>query len=143
LGLVVFAVLLFAVFSEVMLRLAFFHSKDFSMEMWKYAVQLKHSVAIPQLSFAHVPNRGAFLMGVDVKINSQRLRDYEYPLAKSPDTYRVMMLRNHGPESTLRFTPQDDHPNAKANKLIAEQLRGWIVNNLIRSDSGSQKQLTS
>jgi lysophospholipase L1-like esterase len=92
LGLIAFAVVLFAVSSEVGLRLAFFHSKDFSMEMWKYAVQLKRPVADPQLSFAHIPNSHSFLMGVDVNINSQGQRDYEYPLAKTPDTYRIVML---------------------------------------------------
>jgi hypothetical protein len=48
-------------------------------------------------------------------------------------------LRNHGPESTLWVTPQDDHPNAKANNLIAVQLRDWILKNLSRSDNRSAK----
>jgi lysophospholipase L1-like esterase len=38
-------------------------------------------------------------------------------------------LRNHGPESTLWVTPLDDHPNGKANTLIAAQLRVWILAN--------------
>ena len=91
LGLLTLTVLVFAGIAELGLRLAFFHSKDFSMEMWKYAVQLKRPVANPQLSFAHVPNGHAFLMGVDVKINSQGLRDYEYPLAKVVESPSNMM----------------------------------------------------
>jgi lysophospholipase L1-like esterase len=98
LALLAFAIVLFAMLAELGLRLAFFHSKDFSMEMWKYAVQLKHPVADPQLSFAHVPNGEAFLMGVDVKINSQGLRDHEYPLTRTPGSYRIMML---GDSTTL------------------------------------------
>jgi hypothetical protein len=86
------SVVIFAAIAEIGLRVAFYHSKDFSMEMWKYAVQLKRPVPNPQLSFAHIPNGHAFLMGVDVKINSQGLRDYEYPLAKAPGTYRIMLL---------------------------------------------------
>ncbi|HMD97923.1 MAG TPA: SGNH/GDSL hydrolase family protein [Terriglobia bacterium] len=97
-GLLAFAIVLFAMLAEIGLRLAFFHSRDFSMEMWKYAVQLKHPVADPQLSFAHVPNGEAFLMGVDVKINSQGLRDQEYPLERTPGSYRIMML---GDSTTL------------------------------------------
>jgi hypothetical protein len=46
-----------------MLRLAFARSLDFSMEMWKYAVSLKQPVEDARLSFAHRPNRTAFLMG--------------------------------------------------------------------------------
>src|ERR1035437_6099593 len=62
------------------------------MEMWKYAVLLKHPVANPRLSFAHAPNRSAFLMGVPVSINSHGLRDREYSLAKPRDVYRIVML---------------------------------------------------
>lgn len=84
--------------TEASLRIAFYHSKDFAMEMWKYAVQLKQPVSNPDLGFVHIPNGHAFLMGVDVNINSQGLRDYEYSLAKSPETYRIMML---GDSTTL------------------------------------------
>ena len=69
LGLFAFTIVLFLAFAEIGLRLAFYHSKDFSMEMWKYAVQLKRPVDNPRLSFAHLPNGHAFLMGADVKIN--------------------------------------------------------------------------
>ncbi len=93
-----FGIVLSAMLAELGLRLAFFHSKDFSMEMWKYAVKLKHPVSDPHLSFAHVPNGEAFLMGVDIKINSQGLRDHEYPLAATPGSYRIMML---GDSTTL------------------------------------------
>jgi lysophospholipase L1-like esterase len=77
---------------EIGLRVIFARSLDFSMEMWKYAVQLKRPVANPQLSFAHAPNRSAFLMGVPVSINSQGLRDREFSLEKPPGVYRVLML---------------------------------------------------
>jgi lysophospholipase L1-like esterase len=92
LALLAFALLLTVLLLEVGLRIAFYHSKDFSMEMWKYAVRLKRTVPNPNLSFAHAPNSEAFLMGVDVKINSQGLRDYEYQLNKPSGTYRILML---------------------------------------------------
>jgi len=85
-------VLVFSVALEVMLRAIFAHSLDFAMEMWKYAVQLKQPVANPELSFVHVPNRSAFLMGVPVSINSHRLRDREYSETKPAGTYRIVML---------------------------------------------------
>lgn len=86
------ALLFVALLLEGVLRVAFYHSKDFSMEMWKYAVQLKRPVPNPKLSFAHQPNGRAFLMGQDVQINSQGLRDYEYSLAKPAGVYRIMLL---------------------------------------------------
>ena len=84
-------VLCFAVL-EIGVRVLFARSLDFAMEMWKYAAQLKQPVADPQLSFAHRPNRSAFLMGVPVQINSRGLRDNEYPEAKPADVYRIVLL---------------------------------------------------
>jgi lysophospholipase L1-like esterase len=85
-------VLIFCAAMEIALRMIFVRSLDFSMEMWKYAVQLKEPVANLELSFIHVPNRSAFLMGVPVSINSHGLRDREYAEAKPPGTYRIVML---------------------------------------------------
>ncbi len=93
-GLVVLlaTVVLFCAVLEVALRIVYRRSLDFSMEMWKYAVLIKRPVANPRLSFAHVPNRSAFLMGAPVSINSHGLRDREYSLAKPRDVYRIVML---------------------------------------------------
>ena len=77
---------------EVALRFYFHHSKDFAIEMWKYAAQLKLPVSNPDLGFTHVPNRHAFLMGVDVHINSHGYRDHEFSVVKAPGTYRILML---------------------------------------------------
>ena len=101
----IIAVAFFAVFLEAAVRLVFAHSLDFSMEMWKYAVELKRPVADPRLSFVHAPNRSAFLMGVQVSTNSHGLRDREYSESKPPDTYRIVML---GDSTTLGWgDPQD------------------------------------
>src|SRR5271157_5387242 len=92
LALVVFSLLFVALFLEMALRVVYYHSMDFSMEMWKYAAQLKLSDPDPNLRFRHKPNGHAFLMGQDVQINSQGLRDNEYPLAKPPGVYRILLL---------------------------------------------------
>jgi len=52
-------------------------------------------------------------------------------------------LRNHGPESTLWVTPLDDHPNGKANSLVAAQIQDWILNEFDRSPDQAQKQSLS
>ena len=46
--LTLFAFLLIALLLECALRVAFYHSKDFSMEMWKYAVAMKRAVPDPK-----------------------------------------------------------------------------------------------
>jgi lysophospholipase L1-like esterase len=38
-------------------------------------------------------------------------------------------LKDHGAEETLWVTALDDHPNAKANNLISDQLEQWILEN--------------
>src|SRR5882724_3409562 len=78
--------------AELGLRVAFARSLDFNMEMWKYAVALKQPVPDERLSFVHVPLGHSFLMGADVAINSQGLRDTEYTPTKSAGSYRIMML---------------------------------------------------
>jgi len=98
LALLLGTVLFFSLALEAALRAIFAQSLDFGMEMWKYAAQLKRPVPDPQLSFVHIPNRSAFLMGVNVSINSQGLRDHEYSSAKPPGVYRIVML---GDSTTL------------------------------------------
>jgi lysophospholipase L1-like esterase len=85
-------VALFAGFLEIVLRVAFARSFDFSMEMWKYAVALKKPVDDPRLSFVHRPNRSAFLMGVPFAINSAGLRDREITVAKPAGVRRIAWL---------------------------------------------------
>jgi lysophospholipase L1-like esterase len=122
-ALIVFSLLFMALLLEGALRVAFYHSKDFSMEMWKYATQLKRPVDNPKLSFAHEPNRHAFLMGSDVQINSQGLRDYEYPLAKPSGVYRVLLL---GDSTTFGWGDplQDTAAKILEQKLNAEHVPG-------------------
>jgi hypothetical protein len=38
-------------------------------------------------------------------------------------------LKDRETEETLWVTALDDHPNAKANDLISDQLKQWIVEN--------------
>ena len=64
----------------------------FSTEMWKYAKYLKMRSPDPEMSHEHRPNSQAFLMGVDVKINSLGFRDREISVKKPPGTYRIVAL---------------------------------------------------
>jgi lysophospholipase L1-like esterase len=118
------AILLGCVAMELALRVIFAHSLDFSMEMWKYAVELKRPVANPDLSFAHSPNRSAFLMGVPVSINSEGLRDREFSLEKPPGVYRVMML---GDSTTFGWGVKEEDTAAKflERKLNANLPAGY------------------
>ena len=47
--------------------------------------------------------------------------------AGAPVVELIDGLQGHGPESELWVTPLDDHPNGKANALVAAQLRAWVL----------------
>jgi lysophospholipase L1-like esterase len=122
--LVVVTVVLSAMGLELAVRAVFARSLDFSMEMWKYAVQIKEPVANPRLSFVHAANRSAFLMGSQVTTNSHRLRDHEYSEAKPSDTYRIVML---GDSTTLGWGDSDDQtiPKILERELNATGIPGY------------------
>jgi lysophospholipase L1-like esterase len=110
------AVLLCCLVMEGSLRIMFARSLDFSMEMWKYAVELKRPVADPSLSFVHAPGRSALLMGVQMDINSSGHRDREYVQPKPPGVFRIVML---GDSTTLGWGVPAEQTVAK---ILEEKL---------------------
>ena len=65
---------------------------QFDLEMWRYAKYIKRQSASPAIGHEHTPNTRAHLMGADVAISSQGLRDREYTPAPPPGKTRIMML---------------------------------------------------
>lgn len=65
---------------------------QFDMEMWRYAKHLKRRSANPQIGHEHTPNTQAHLMGVDVEISSQGLRDREFQTTPPQGRTRILML---------------------------------------------------
>jgi hypothetical protein len=134
---VVCALLFWTAAFEVALRVVFWRSLDFGMEMWKYAVALKRPVADPNLGFVHAPSTSAFLMGVDVRISSQGLRDREYSIAKPAGVYRVLML---GDSTTLGWGV---NAADTAAKILERQLgAGFEVINAGVGNYGTVQELT-
>jgi lysophospholipase L1-like esterase len=77
--------------AEVACRTLVDTGREYHIEMWKYAVRLKRIAADPALGHEHVPSRAMRLMGADVVINSQGLRNAELG-PKAPGTVRILML---------------------------------------------------
>jgi lysophospholipase L1-like esterase len=65
---------------------------QFDLEMWRYARAIKRQSASPAIGHEHTPGTRAHLMGADVAISSQGLRDREFPLAPPPGRTRILML---------------------------------------------------
>jgi len=65
---------------------------QFDLEMWRYARYIKRVSANPAIGHEHTPRSSARLMGVDVVIDSQGLRDREFDAAPPPGRTRILML---------------------------------------------------
>lgn len=65
---------------------------QFDLEMWRYSRAVKRVSDNPVIGHEHQPNTQAHLMGVDVAISSQGLRDREFPLEPPPGRTRILML---------------------------------------------------
>ncbi|MBI5511174.1 MAG: SGNH/GDSL hydrolase family protein [Deltaproteobacteria bacterium] len=63
----------------------------YDVEMARYAKEIKETAANPRIAHRHRPSSSAHLMGVDVHINSDGLRDREYAVERSP-SYRMVFL---------------------------------------------------
>ena len=65
---------------------------QFDLEMWRYARAIKRQSANPAIGHEHTPLTRAHLMGADVQISSQGLRDREFSLVPPPGRTRILML---------------------------------------------------
>jgi hypothetical protein len=71
---VVVTLLLTAVAGEILLRIKNSDQRSYTIEMWRYARELKQISPDPALGHIHVPNRLARLQGTDIQINDLGLR---------------------------------------------------------------------
>jgi lysophospholipase L1-like esterase len=74
------------------LRVIYAKGMQYDIEMWKYAKQLKEVAPEARIGHRHIQNSSAFLMGVDVRINSNGLRDNELDYERKDGELRVLML---------------------------------------------------
>jgi lysophospholipase L1-like esterase len=87
----VVSLLLFLVLLEVTLQIYTRLFIYYDVEMSRYATEIKQKSDNPRIGHEHIPGSSAHLMGVDVEINSDGLRDGEYPVART-DAYRIAVL---------------------------------------------------
>jgi lysophospholipase L1-like esterase len=91
---IVGAALLFVTLGEAATRLLNRDGRIYDLEMFKYSRSLKRD-APPEASEMHhwhVPSAAARLQGVEIRINSQGLRDREHAYATPPGVTRIAVL---------------------------------------------------
>ena len=81
-----------AVFLEVGIRIAFHEKREYSLEMWKYAKELKRTAEDPKVGHEHIPGKSGRFMGVEISINSHKLREREVAFEKPAGVKRILML---------------------------------------------------
>ncbi len=87
--LIVFIVIL--ALGEVLIRVYLHFNTAYDIEMTKYALNLKNDSDNKLIGHVHTPNKSMELMNAMVDINSDGLRDKEYPVSKS-DKHRIIFL---------------------------------------------------
>jgi lysophospholipase L1-like esterase len=83
--------LVFVVLLEVTMQIYTRFVIIYDVEMSRYAVSLKQRSENPKIGHVHRPNASDTLMGVDVRINSDGLRDREYDVARG-NSARIVVL---------------------------------------------------
>jgi lysophospholipase L1-like esterase len=77
---------------EAVVRGVIDDGRQLDLEMWKYARDVKRVAADPDVGHEHRPGARARLMGVDVVINDQKLRDREIGFERQTGRFRILML---------------------------------------------------
>jgi lysophospholipase L1-like esterase len=120
------AVIVFACM-EAYVRVVVDDGKQFDLEMWKYAKDVKIVDPDPLIGHRHGANRKAFLMGVWLETNSQGLRDREYSFEKTPGVLRVLMLGDSLTEGW--GVPEPDTFVRRVERLYADHgVKAEVIN---------------
>lgn len=77
---------------ELLARIFYFCYADYNTEMWRYARELKQLSLNKSMSHEHRPGKEGNFYGVNIKINSQGWRDFEFNKEKSDNVYRILVL---------------------------------------------------
>lgn len=130
-GLFSIAVLLVSVvvallMGEGILRIKNSSMKNYDIEMWRYARELKVRSDDPSLDFEHRKNKSAVLQNVDIRLNEWGLRGGPVVPA-GPDTRRILFL---GASTTLGWgVPEDETVEMQLEKrLTAAGVHAQVLN---------------
>lgn len=85
------AFIIFLLAGEVLITIYLHYNTAYDIEMTRYALNLKMDSDNPLIGHVHKPNTSMRLMDVEVDINSDGLRDKEYPVSRD-NKYRIIFL---------------------------------------------------
>ena len=85
------SLIVFFFLGELLIRIYLRYNTVYDIEMTRYALYDKVDSDNPRIGHEHKPNSSMRLMNVMVDINTDGLRDREYPV-KNGDNYRIIVL---------------------------------------------------
>lgn len=88
---VLITIIIFFVFGEILTRIYLHYNTVYDIEMTRYGLYVKQDSDNPNIAFEHKPGSSMELMDVMVDINSDGLRDKEYPFQRD-NKYRIIFL---------------------------------------------------
>lgn len=100
---------------EAILRLKNSSMKNYDIEMWRYALDLKARSDIPLLGHEHIPSKSALLQSVEIRINERGLRGGPIPPALAGKR-RILFL---GSSVTLGW-------GVPENETVTERLKAMF-----------------
>jgi GDSL-like Lipase/Acylhydrolase family len=126
----VMSLIVVGLLAELLVRLVADDGKQFDLEMWKYARDVKIVSPDPLIGHEHRPNRKAHLMGVDVVTNSQGLRDREFQYDRRQGVLRIVML---GDSVTLGWgVPYEVTFSKRLERLYAKRgINAEVINTAV------------
>ena len=98
--------------------------KNYDIEMWRYANELK--IQEPVLGHNHVTNKSSVLQGVEIKLNSEGMRSNEF----DDDDKKILFL---GSSISLGWgvEQKDSYPGIIQTKLFSDSLDYKVLNGSI------------
>lgn len=102
--------------SEGILRVKNSSMKNYDIEMWRYARELKIKSTDPSLDFEHLKSKSAVLQNVVIRLNEWGLRGDPVPPV-SPDRRRILFL---GASTTLGWgVREEDTVERRLERMVA------------------------
>src|SRR4051812_32552757 len=115
-ALLVFSVVVALGISEGILRVKNSSMKNYDIEMWRYARELKVKSSDPSLDFEHLKSKSAVLQNVEIRLNEWGLRGDPVPAA-SLDKRRILFL---GGSTTLGWgVGEEDTVEMRLQRMLA------------------------
>ncbi|MEQ9619024.1 MAG: GDSL-type esterase/lipase family protein [Deltaproteobacteria bacterium] len=123
LAILIILVVLFAI-CEGLIRVYLHYNTVYDIEMTRYAMNVKEDSENPKIGHVHKPGSEIELMGVNVSINSDGLRDREY-LKERRDAYRIIFLGDSltfgwgvEQEGTFQYVLEEEIGRAAPTEII-------------------------